>query len=326
MEGDPVGGGGGVLGLGEEELEHGGRVRHELAGEPAARRGVHPGVPALVLHDLLGEHSEQLHHGGVGEVPHPREEAVHPALGSERQRRERQGDLREQPRRAEAEPPRREEERVEEVGNLLRRGATTGGGGGALDLPPEHLRGEEEQVGGRGRVARGRRGQQRGGHPPRLRRPLKREEPLVGREPRRRVVVVAAAVVERVHRGGEPRPQLRRLRVHRGGGGEVGRVDSVGEKGEGEEGTEGIGPSGRQRTDERVGWDAIFFLFYFSFRLLFTPFLGHFPESMTGLVAPLASALMWICLIGLASDFQILNLEKSGTARWWPRVARIKTK
>lgn len=47
---------------------------------------------------------------------------------------------------------------------------------------------------------------------------------------------------------------------------------------------------------------------------------------MTGLVAPLASALMWICLIGLASDFQNLNLEKSGTARWWPLVARIKTK
>lgn len=259
MEGDPVGGGGGVLGLGEEELEHGGRVRHELAGEPAARRGVHPGVPALVLHDLLGEHSEQLHHGGVGEVPHPREEAVHPALGSERQRRERQGDLREQPRRAEAEPPAARR-------SASRRWATSCGVGqppaaaGALDLPPEHLRGEEEQVGGRG----GGRGGAASSEvaTPRLRRPLKREEPLVGREPRRRVVVVAAAVVERVHRGGEPRPQLRRLRVHRGGGGEVGRVDSVGEKG-GEEGTEGIGPSGRQRTDERVGWDAIFFSFLF---------------------------------------------------------------
>lgn len=325
MEGDPVGGGGGVLGLGEEELEHGGRVRHELAGEPAARRGVHPGVPALVLHDLLGEHSEQLHHGGVGEVPHPREEAVHPALGSERQRRERQGDLREQPRRAEAEPPRREEERVEEVGNLLRRGATTGGGGGALDLPPEHLRGEEEQVGGRGGWPGAARPAARW-PPPRLRRPLKREEPLVGREPRRRVVVVAAAVVERVHRGGEPRRSSDASASIAAAAARWGAWIRLGRRGRGRRGRRGLGRVAGSARMSELGGMRFFFLFYFSFRLLFTPFLGHFPESMTGLVAPLASALMWICLIGLASDFQILNLEKSGTARWWPRVARIKTK
>lgn len=240
MEGNPVLIGGCLLGLPVEELEHGGRVREQLAREPAPRGGVDPRVAALVLRSLLGEHGEQLQNGGGRQVRHPREEAVDAALGAERERGERQADLREQLERGRggAEPPRGQEQRVEE----LRRQAEPGeSGAGGLDLPAEHLRGEEEEVGGRGRV---RGGQEGGGDCPRLRRPLQREEPLVGGEARRG----ARVVVERVHGRGQPRLQLRRLRgVHRGDGGTGGGWILVRPGGEGGRGRRGLGRVARSR-------------------------------------------------------------------------------
>jgi hypothetical protein len=126
-----------------------------------------------------------------------------------------------------------------------------------LDLPAEHLGGEEEEVGGRGRVGRGEEG---GGHRPRLRGPLQGEEPLVGGEAGGRV----RAVIERVDGRGEAGLELRRLggvhlrrRRRRKAGRRGGWVDS----GAGGEGTEGIGPSGTQsRTD---GWGTRGFHFPF---------------------------------------------------------------
>jgi hypothetical protein len=190
-----------LLGLHVEELEHGGSVRKHLAREPAPRSGVDPGVAALVLRGLLGEHGEQLKHGGRRQVRHPCEEPVDAALGAERKRGERQADLREQlpRRRSGAESPRGVEERVEELPRARGQRRRVG-----LDLPAEHLGGEEEEVGGQGRVGCGEEGR---GHRPRLRGPLQGEEPLVGGEAGGRV----RAVVERVDGRGQESLELRRL-------------------------------------------------------------------------------------------------------------------
>ena len=266
-----------------EELEHGGRVREQLAREPAPRGSVDPRVAALVLRSLLRENGEQLQHGGARQVRHPHEEAVDAALSAERERGERQADLREQLARGRggAEPPRGQEQRVEE----LRRQAEPGErGAGALDLPAEHLRGEEEEVGGRGRV---RGGQEGGSDRPRLPRPLQREEPLVGGEARRG----ARVVVERVHGRGQPRLQLRRLRgVHRGDGGWTGggwiRVRPGGRQG-----TDGIGPSGTQSRTDEWGNAEFFFAFYFFFysricRTAAASRLQHLMSTVLDLAAP----------------------------------------
>ena len=236
-----------------EELEHRGRVGEQLAREPAPRGGVDPRVAGLVLRGLLGEHGKQLQHRGRRQVRHPREEAVDAALGAERERGEGQADLREQLARGRggAEPPRGEEQRVEQLRRQAGPGERRAGG---LDLPAEHLRGEEEEVGGRGRV---RGGQEPGGHRPPLRRALQREEPLVGGEARRGVRVV----VERVHGRDQPRLELRRLAgVHRGGGGGGWiRVCCVG--GGGEEGNGWDWTGWHALTHGRVGDAGFFFVF-----------------------------------------------------------------